>query len=331
MQVALGVERAAVLRAEVAVRIEDVLGRHLVVAAHQRHALHRDLAGGAGRRARAPDRGIDDAQRHARERAAAGLLAQLERRVGGEHGGDREGLGEAVGGAGAVLVLLDSGELRDRRAEVDLAHAAQIALARRGVLAQRLLLVRPGVHGRRALALDQRERGARLEDLLEQQRRAHRERGADRHRDAGRPEERIGGVDAILRLEAQDLGEAPALEDRRALRVQHALRLRGGAGGVDQQAVVAGLDLGDGGVEQRVAHALLVREQLPPGLDAAARRVDARHATRRSCGKSRQRSRPGAPERDRGVLGEQVLEEAVLLAGPAASAAPTRRCVAART
>ena len=79
-----------------------------------------------------------------------------------------------------------------------------------------------------ALALDHLERSTRLEGRLDQQTRARGERAADRHRDAGGPEERIGGVDAVVGREPHEVGEAVRLEHRRALRVQHTLRLRGG-------------------------------------------------------------------------------------------------------
>ena len=184
---------------------------------------------------------------------------------------------------------------------------------RRRVFAQRLLLVRPGVHGRGALRLDHRERGAGLEDLLEQQRGAHREGGADRHRDAGRPEEGIRGVDAVVGLEAQDLGEAPALEDRGALGVQHPLRLRGGARGVDQDAVVAGSTSEMAASSSASLTPCSCASSCPQVSTPPRGASISMQATRRSWGRSRQRSRPGRAERDRGVLGEQILEEAVLL------------------
>ena len=177
MQVALGVERAAVLGAEVAVGVEDALGRHLVVAAHQRDALHRDLAGEPAAGSGAPVSGSTMRIAMPGQRAAAASAGAARAARRREARGDREGLGETVGARrcrtrpsrcpasfaiGALKSTLRT--LRRSRSAAD------------RVLAQRLLLMRPGVHRRRALALDQRERGARLEDLLEQQRRARRER-----------------------------------------------------------------------------------------------------------------------------------------------------------
>ena len=107
------------------------------------------------------------------------------------------------------------------------------------MLAHRLLLVRPGGDHGGALALDELERGGGLEDLLQQQAGARGERRAERHRDARRPEERLRGEDAVVGCAAPSARRSASSGSPRALQVQHALRVRGRAGGVDQHAVVA--------------------------------------------------------------------------------------------
>ena len=172
--------------------------------------------------------------------------------------------------------------------------------------------MRPGMQRRSALAFDHLERGAGLEDLLHEHASARGERAADRHRDAGGPEERIGRVEAVVRREAQKVGEPAALEHGRALRVQHALRLRRGARGVDDQRVVGGLDLGRHRVEQRVGDVAALREQLAPGLHSAGRfvEIEADHAPQlRQSGHAEP---AGAPARDLRMVPEQILDEAVL-------------------
>jgi hypothetical protein len=307
VQPPVGVDGASVLGAEEAVLVERVLGQHLVVAAHQRDALDRDLAFLARRERLSRDR-VDDPNHHARKRLATGALPQGRRRVGPEHRSDREGLAESVGGPRPVLVLLDARQPRERTRGVDLSQRGKITCGRTLVLHERLLLVRPGVDRRRALALDEVERGARLEGLLEQQATAGAERRAQRHGDARRPEERIAREDAIVGREPHDVGEAPALENGRALRVEHALRSRRRPRRVDEDAVVRRCHLGEGGVEELVGDALAEREQIVPGLDAAARRVeaDARHAAEL---RERGTAQPaGTARRNLGVRCQQVVE-----------------------
>ena len=225
---------------------------------------------------------------------------------------DRERLGEPVRCAVVVEVLRNARERGDRRVRLDLPHAREIAPRGARVLGERLLLVGPRVQGRRALALDHRERRLGLEGLLHEQARARRERSADRHRDSGRPEERIGRVDPVRGREAQHVGEAVPLEHGGALRVQHALRLRRGARGVDDQAVVARLHRAADRVEQRVGDVATEGVQALPGLDAAARLAEA-EADHAPQVRQRRRAQPARRSaRELGVRGEQIVEEALL-------------------
>ena len=217
----------------------------------------------------------------------------------------RERLGEAVRGVDAPDVLLEPGELRERRAAArssrTLERSRRAAL---GMLAERLLLVRPGVDRRGALALDQRERA----------RRARRSPGARGSAPAASvapsdiampavQKNGMRGVDAVVGHEAASASaKRQALEHRRALRVQHALRARRGARGVDDERVV-----GRARPRPRSRRAARRRRRAPcassvaPRLDGAARRGEPRQTTRRSCGSAAQRSAPGRARRDLGM------------------------------
>ena len=108
---------------------------------------------------------------------------------------------------------------------------------------ERSELVRPRVRGGDALGLEEVEGLTRVEELLEHHAAARRERGAHHHAEPRRPEEREGAPHATDGLEAQVLDEAPALQRRGAVRVQHALGHAGGPRGVDDQRVVEGRHL----------------------------------------------------------------------------------------
>ena len=81
VQMAVGVERAAVLRVEVAVGVEDLLGRDLVVAAHQRRRPSPRSRRGSPSGSGAPVTGSTMRSCHARERAAAAARRSSRRRV----------------------------------------------------------------------------------------------------------------------------------------------------------------------------------------------------------------------------------------------------------
>ena len=170
----------------------------------------------------------------------------------------------------------------------------------------------PGVYCGRALALDHLQRGAGLEALLQQQTRARGEGTPDRHRDACGPEERIGCVQPVVWIEAQHLGEAPGLQDRRALSVQHHLRIRGRTGGVDQHAVVRRLDLVDAGVEELIGDAVRVREQFAEGLDGAAGRVDRKASDSPELRKLRIQQPPGLRAQDFRMRCQQHIQQTMV-------------------
>src|SRR6185437_10021400 len=93
---ALRVEVAAVAGAEEALVVERLVQRRAEVAQYERGALDADLAALAARDHRAGQR-VGDLEGHAGQRLAAAAAVHLRRGAGRIAGGDREGLGAAVG------------------------------------------------------------------------------------------------------------------------------------------------------------------------------------------------------------------------------------------
>ena len=173
------------------------------------------------------------------------------------------------------------------------------------MLLQRVHHVGRAVEDGAALGLDQPERLARVEVLLQ-----HDAARVGHHREervlaAEAPEERDREPEPVAGAEVQALADVPHVLDQGVVLQLHALGQRRGAGGVEQVGDVLAAHGGLGAIDRRVVDGL---RQRPQGLEAP-RRVIGRAADAHDLPHARERIAL-APERVEG-LQVVVLEEAI--------------------
>ncbi len=154
-----------------------------------------------------------------------------------------EGLGHAervgAGHLGADLLVL-----RQQRGEGAAPDGRQVALLEARVVHQRLGHVRPTEHLGDPLALDEPERGAGLELLLEDERGPGVHGGDQGEAEPAHPEQRHRRVEHVLGDEVPHLPEVVGVAHRGAVGVHRPLRIRGAAGRVHDHHRVGRGDLG---------------------------------------------------------------------------------------
>ena len=183
------------------------------------------------------------------------------------------------------------------RVSADRSRVAEV-----GVLDDLVVGLGHGLHRRHLLALHDLERGAGVEALDGDDGGAGREGAAQRHGETRRPEVGELAEQLVVGGEAHGLAPAPALDDRRAVGVQHALGVRAGARGVDDDAGVARVHLGHRRVEELVGHLVGACDHVVPVLDGAPAAAGSSETMRRRNGKATERSWPGTPSASSGWL-----------------------------
>src|SRR5581483_5345420 len=180
VEAAVRVEKAQVAGAEEALGRERLRARHAEVALHERRAAHEDLARLA-RPEHASALGIDNAHLHAGERAAERARAHGLRIVAARARYAGGGLAHAVHPDRAM-----PGPHQPRCQRVVASLREREATPRKLRMREERRRLMPAGHHRAALGFEERERGARLDDLLQHEPPAARDRGErPQHASAG--------------------------------------------------------------------------------------------------------------------------------------------------
>ena len=268
MQEALVVEHPEVAGTEVAVAKAPPVERRVLVIAAGDVALDQDLPDGAGQ-----ERGqalvVGDQDIDARQSPAHRVEPLLQRIVHVGDVGIAVGLGQPVDvaylGHAEVDQALDLLRRAQRRAGAKRGDVARRPL---GMLLQRVHHVGRAVEDGAALGLDQPERAARVEVLLQ-----HDAARVGHHREervlaAETPEERDREPEPVAGAQVQALADVPHVLDQGVVLQLHALGQCRGARGVEQVGDVLAAHGGLGAIDRRVVDGL---RQVPQGLEAPRR------------------------------------------------------------
>jgi hypothetical protein len=256
-----------VIRKPLGVEGGGVLLRVLVVAGRQ-IAAHEDLAD-LTRRQRSSRLAVDDADLHAGQRKADRGPALVGRVVRVGHAAVAVGLGEAVDVADLAHAEIHHHLHRRRRTDRGTgAERRQIAPRAFRMLGEGQRDIGRAVVNRAPLALDQRERRARLQRLLQHDRAAMGHHRQQRVRAAEAPEERDPHPHPIRRRQVLPLADVPHVLDEAAVRELDALRRRGRPRRIEDVRDVVGRDGALGGVELGVGD---VGAEIPERVDCRRR------------------------------------------------------------
>ncbi len=194
---------------------------------------------------------MQDADRVAGQDLSLRAVADIRGRVRRDRRDDRERFGEPVGGARAPRVLgdVDARVAAERAKRFDVPHGREIGGLPVGMLLELCKLMRPRVRCCDAFLVEQPQSFAGGEGFLQHQAAAGRKCRSHHHRETGRPEQREGAPRAHVTVEAQVPYETPALQARRCVRTQNALRNRGRPRCVDDDGIIYRCDRGCARVE----------------------------------------------------------------------------------